>query len=110
MTQYDSLLWLDSDTVVADSLHTIFLKVDGWGIKYLLIYYREYINRLMSPTDTSPGPRIGMSYDRDYYAHFLEHGRYPPLDVKFYADSNSGVFLIKPGDSQVGHHGVKIHV
>ena len=29
MTQYDSLLWLDSDTVVADSLHTIFLKVDG---------------------------------------------------------------------------------
>ena len=29
MTQYDTVLWLDSDTVVADSLHTIFAKADG---------------------------------------------------------------------------------
>ena len=29
MTQYDTVLWLDSDTLVADSLHTIFLKADG---------------------------------------------------------------------------------
>ena len=64
----------------------------------------------MSPTDISPGPRIGMAYDKDYYGHFLEHGRYPPLDVKFYADSNSGVFLIKPGDSLAKIHGAKIHV
>ena len=52
----------------------------------------------MSPTDTSPGPRIGMAYDKDYYGHFVEHGHYPPLDNNN-ADSNSGVFLIKPGDS-----------
>ena len=29
MTQYETVLWLDSDTLVADSLHTIFLKADG---------------------------------------------------------------------------------
>ena len=28
MTQYDTVLWLDSDTVVANSLHTIFAKAD----------------------------------------------------------------------------------
>ena len=32
MTQYDTVLWLDSDTVVANSLHTIFAKADGWVI------------------------------------------------------------------------------
>ena len=81
----------------------------GEGCQALFVYCQEFITRLMSPTDISPGPRIGMAYDKDYYGHFLEHGHYPPLDNNN-ADSNSGVFLIKPGDSQVGHHGVKIHV
>ena len=30
MTQYDTVLWLDSDTLVADSLHRIFRRADGW--------------------------------------------------------------------------------
>ena len=56
------------------------------------------LQRLMSPTDTGAGPRIGIAYDKDYFVHFLEHGSYPSLDVVFLADSNSGVFLVKPGD------------
>ena len=51
----------------------------------------------MSPTDAGAGPRIGMAFDKDYFVHFLEHGSFPQLDVVFLADSNSGVFLIKPG-------------
>ena len=59
----------------------------------------NHSSRLMSPTNTGVGLRIGMVYDRDYFLHFLEHGRYPPLDIVFWRDSNSGVFLIKPGDA-----------
>ena len=30
MTQYDILLWLDSDTLVAESLTLVFQKADRW--------------------------------------------------------------------------------
>ena len=58
----------------------------------------------MSPTDTGAGPRIGIGWDKDYFGHFLEHGRYPPLDIVKWADSNSGVFIIKPGDLKSGDY------
>ena len=31
MTQYDTLLWLDSDTLVAESLTLVFQKADRWA-------------------------------------------------------------------------------
>ena len=49
----------------------------------------------MRGSGNRPGPRIAMAYNEEYHDFFLEHGRVPRLR----AYSNTGVFLIKPGQA-----------
>ena len=100
MTQYENLLWLDSDTLVAESLTLIFEKADRWFENFkaqrLSSQYKS-IFRLFAMSDPRPGPRIGMVHDCHYYQHFFDTGTYPTLGLRRDEYSNSGVFLIKPG-------------
>merc|ERR1711994_203835 len=100
MTQYSTLLWLDSDTLVVRSLHSLLARADR-SMSYTTLNRFKcswyFAHRLVSPLDPRPGPRIGMVHDCDFYHYFLDHGTYPDEEVKGYAYSNSGVFLIKPG-------------
>ena len=80
MTQYETVLWLDSDTLVVKSLTEVFSKADA----------------LLSPKDSRPGPRLGMVHDCEYYYHHASTGLWPaPGSPEDYA--NSGVILLKPG-------------
>ena len=80
MTQYESVLWLDSDTLVVQSLTYVFSKADS----------------LYSPNDLRRGPRVGMAHGCKYFHHHYETGLWPatgsPEDY-----TNSGVILLKPG-------------
>ena len=82
MTQYETILWLDSDTLVAKSLTKVFGKADA----------------LLRPRDAGSGPRLGMVHDCEYYYHHSDTGQWPaqgaPGDY-----ANSGVILLKPGHS-----------
>ena len=51
----------------------------------------------MRGSGNRPGPRIAMAYNEEYHDFFLEHGRVPGLR----AYSNTGVFLIKPGQMKL---------
>ena len=51
-------------------------------------------------SDTRPGPRIGMVHDCHFYQHFFDTGSTPPLGLRRDEYSNSGVFLIRPGETQ----------
>ena len=80
MTQYETVLWLDSDTLVVQSLNKVFSKADA----------------LLSPKDSRAGPRLGMVHDCEYYFHHANTGLWPaPGSPGDYA--NSGVILLKPG-------------
>ena len=80
MTQYETVLWLDSDTLVVQSLTNVFSKADA----------------LLSAKDAGPGPRLGMVHDCEYYLHHANTGLWPaPGSPEDYA--NSGVILLKPG-------------
>ena len=80
MTQYETVLWLDSDTLVVQSLTKVFSKA----------------NALLSPKDSRAGPRLGMVHDCEYYYHHANTGLWPePGTPGDYA--NSGVILLKPG-------------
>ena len=80
MTQYETVLWLDSDTLVVQSLNKVFSKADA----------------LLSPKDSRAGPRLGMVHDCEYYFDHANIGQWPaPGSPGDYA--NSGVILLKPG-------------
>ena len=82
MTQYEKVLWLDSDTLVVKSLTNVFSKAD----------------ELLSAKgkDARVGPRLGMVHDCEYYLHHASTGLWPaPGSPEDYA--NSGVILLKPG-------------
>ena len=80
MTQYKTVLWLDSDTLVVQSLTKVFSKADT----------------LLSAKDSMAGPRLGMVHDCEYYFHHANTGLWAaqgsPEDY-----ANSGVILLKPG-------------
>ena len=80
MTQYEVVVWMDSDTLAVKSLHSLFSKAD----------------QLMSPTSVLPGPRIGAAFDGEYYKYLVFNKTVPPKGSVF-DDINSGVFIIKPG-------------
>ena len=80
MTQYEKVLWLDSDTLVVQSLTNVFKQAED----------------LFSPKDLRPGPRIGMVYGCKYYRHYDKTGLWPAAgSPEEYM--NSGVMLLKPG-------------
>ena len=80
MTQYETVLWLDSDSLVVQSLTNVFKQAEN----------------IYSPKDLRPGPRIGMVHSCKYYLHHYKTGLWKatgtPEDY-----SNSGVMLLKPG-------------
>ena len=80
MTQYETVLWLDSDTLVVQSLTKVFSKAD----------------ELLSLRDPRAGPRLGMVHDWGYFTHHANTGLWPAMgSPEDY--SNSGVMLLKPG-------------
>ena len=80
MTQYKTVLWLDSDMMVVKSLAPLLAKAD----------------QLQSPSSAAPGARIGVSYDFNWWWYIAEHGK--EAEAGSWWDSfNSGVFLIRPG-------------
>ena len=103
MTQYRALLWMDSDTIAARSIHKLFLRADRCEktTRILSVQFLTLQIRLLDFKDEKAGPRIGMTHDCDFYRHFLDNGKYPEEGLKGVAYSNSGVMLIKPG---VTHH------
>ena len=74
------LAWLDSDSLAVSSLQPLLAQAD----------------RLEDPGSARPGPRIGASYDGEWYNEVIYRGKVPtrgsPRD-----DINTGVFIIKPG-------------
>ena len=80
MTQYERLVWMDSDTLAVSSLHPLL----------------DLAERLEDPASQRAGPRIGGSYDGGWYRHLIYNGTIPTRgSVKDYI--NTGVFVIKPG-------------
>ena len=80
MTQYETVLWLDSDTLVVQSLTNVFNQADD----------------IFSPKDLRPGPRLGMVHGCKYCRHHYKTGLWPAMgSPEEY--SNSGVMLLKPG-------------
>ena len=80
MTQYERLVWMDSDTLAVSSLHPLL----------------DLAERLEDPASQRAGPRIGGSYDGGWYRHLIYNGTIPtPGSVRDYI--NTGVFVIKPG-------------
>ena len=55
--------------------------------------------RLVPMSDPRHGPRIGMVHDCHFYQHFFDTGSTPPLGLRRDEYSNSGVFLIRPGEA-----------
>ena len=74
------LAWVDSDSLVVSSLHSLLAQAD----------------RLEEPGSARPGPRIGASYDGEWYDDVIYRGRVPALGSPR-DDINTGVFIIKPG-------------
>ena len=80
MTQYERLVWVDSDSLVVASLQPLLAQAD----------------RLEDPGSQRPGPRIGASYDGEWWDQVIYKGEIPtPGSVR--DDINTGVFVIKPG-------------
>ena len=80
MTQYERLVWVDSDSLVVNSLQPLLAQAD----------------RLEDPGSQRPGPRIGASYDGEWWDQVIYKGETPtPGSVR--DDINTGVFVIKPG-------------
>ena len=74
------LAWVDSDSLVVSSLHTLLAQAD----------------RLEDPGSARPGPRIGASYDGEWWDEVINRGNIPtPGSIK--DKFNAGVFIIKPG-------------
>ena len=74
------LAWVDSDSLVVSSLQPLLAQAD----------------RLEEPGSARPGPRIGASYDGEWYNDVIYTGRIPTLGSTR-DDINTGVFIIKPG-------------
>ena len=72
--------WVDSDSLVVSSLQPLLAQAD----------------RLEDPASPRPGPRIGASYDGEWYLEVIYHGKIPTLGSPR-DDINTGVFIIKPG-------------
>lgn len=51
--------------------------------------------KLIEPRSERPGPRIGASYDGEYYNYLIHAGVAPPAG-SVDDDINTGVFIIKP--------------
>ena len=69
-------VWLDSDTLVARSLHTLF----------------DLASSLPGPGSAEPGPRIGGTFARGHYRRLLHGGNTTVTKI------NTGVFIVKPGN------------
>ena len=74
------LAWVDSDSLVVSSLQPLLAQAD----------------RLEEPGSERPGPRIGASYDGEWYNEVIYRGKVPTLGSSR-DDINTGVFIIKPG-------------
>ena len=74
------LVYMDSDTLVVSSLQPLLAQAD----------------RLEDPGSARPGPRIGASYDGEWYNEVIYRGKVPTLGSSR-DDINTGVFIIKPG-------------
>ena len=80
MTQYERLVWVDSDSLAVSSLHPLL----------------DLADRLEEPGSERPGPRIGASYDGEWWDSVIYKGETPAAG-SVRDDINTGVFLIKPG-------------
>ena len=80
MTSYKTVLWLDSDMLVVDSLAPLLSRAE----------------ELRPPQSAEPGPRIGVSYDWDWWL-FISQFNHEPGMGGYWSGFNSGVFLIRPG-------------
>ena len=100
MTQYSSVLWLDSDTLVVASLHTLLHHtVTRCGnIAPLGQLSTAVCARLLRPSDPRPGPRLGMVHDCEYYFALERGDQHRPGQGTVGDFSNSGVILLRPGD------------
>ena len=100
MTQYSSVLWLDSDTLVVASLHTLLHHtVTRCGnIAPLGQPSTAVCARLLRPSDPRPGPRLGMVRDCEYYFALERGDQHRPGQGAEGDFSNSGVILLRPGD------------
>ena len=86
MTQYSAALWLDSDTLAVRSLHPVL----------------ELVSRIAPPGSEEPGPRIGASYDGEWWDQVIYKGEVPKRG-SVRDDINTGVFVIKPGGFVFSH-------
>ena len=68
-------MWLDSDTLAAGSLHTLF----------------DLSPKLPEPGSEEPGSRIGGAFTRGHFRRLLRHGNTTIVKI------NTGVFIVKPG-------------
>ena len=81
MTSYTTVLWLDSDVMVVDTLAPLLSRG----------------KELMPPYSSEPGPRIGVSYGYDWWL-FISRYKHEPADMGgLWSSFNSGVLLIRPG-------------
>ena len=80
MTSYKTVLWLDSDMLVVDSLAPLLSRAE----------------ELRPPQSAEPGPRIGVSYDWDWWLFISQYNHEPGMGG-YWSGFNSGVFLIRPG-------------
>ena len=96
MTQYSSVLWLDSDTLVVASLHTLLHHtVTRCGnIAPLGQLSTAVCARLLRPSDPRPGPRLGMVRDCEYY-FALDRGPWGTSPTR--ASSSSGQVMCAGG-------------
>ena len=74
------LAWVDSDSLAVSSLQPLLAQAD----------------RLEEPGSERPGPRIGASYDGEWYDDVIYRRKIPTLGTPR-DDINTGVFIIKPG-------------
>ena len=74
------LAWVDSDSLAVSSLHPLLAQA----------------GRLEDPGSVRPGPRIGASYDGEWWDSVIYRGERPALGSPR-DDINTGVFIIKPG-------------
>ena len=109
MTQYETILWMDSDTLVVRLfagviivlIFKVLIKFSNVLRSFFVLYNRSLHhllsleNKLIRPGSGGPGPRIGASYDGEYYRYLLNKGMTPPAG-SVDDDINTGVFIIKP--------------
>ena len=86
MTQYERLAWVDSDSLAVSSLHPLLEQAD----------------RLEEAGSERPGPRIGASYDGEWWDQVIYKGEVPKRG-SVRDDINTGVFVIKPGGFVFSH-------